>query len=329
MHNLERINHFYNQNSNIILQRGSPWAKFILLTPGDKDYESTKQLLLKHENLKQILSLLENKEVGINSFINNPADFRLYNSFYWTLRFLSDLGLSANELGISHLIHKLMLQQSEDGQFIIRYYKKRQQEINLICMTAHLTCCLIRLGFQNSPSVEAAIKYTISSQRKDRGWHCEKLHQNGERDENLPSCPAANIHVIRLLGQFGKEFESTFSVFGDKILSSFTTKIPNFCHYNPEQNLNYLKFRYPPHFTGLDILNVIDSYSYLPNISQNEDFNKLVNNVVNRWDGSHLLCSQKRIPGWASFDFGHNNKGSDWITAVFLLALNRIYLQNE
>ncbi|MBL7093248.1 hypothetical protein ISS22_04680 [candidate division KSB1 bacterium] len=327
MVNLKNLQHFFSQNSSLILQTGAPWSKFILLKPGDKDYESTKQLLLNHENIKQILSLLEDQEIGINSLNNNPADFRLYNSFYWTLRFLADIGIFAEELGINHLIQRLMLQQSEDGQFIIRYYKKRQQEISLICMTAHLTYCLTRLGFQNSPTTEAAIKHIISSQRKDGGWHCKKLHQNGERDENLPSCPAANIHVFRLLGQFGKKYESNISAIKDTILVSYNSTKADFCNYTSEQNINYSKLRYPPHFTGLDILNLINSLSYLPNISLKKYFNKLINNVLRRWDGMHFLCSEKRIPAWSSFDFGHNNKGSDWITAIFLSALKRAYLK--
>ncbi len=325
MVNLKNLQHFCSQNSNLIVNHGAPWSKFILLNPGDKDYESTKLLLLNQKNIKQILSLVEDQEVGVNSFNNIPADFRLYNSFYWTLRFLADIGLSSEELGINHPIQRLMLQQSEDGQFIIRYYKKRQQEINLICMTAHLTYCLVRMGFQNSPTAESAIKYIISSQRKDGGWHCEKLHQNGERNENLPSCPAANIHVIRLLGQLGKEYELTTSEIRDKILKSISTEISNFCKYNSEQNLNFSKLRYPPYYTGMDILNVISSLSYLPNISLTENFNKLVNNILNRWDGVHFLCSEKRIPAWSLFDFGHNNNGSDWITAIFLSALKRAY----
>ena len=101
-----------------------------------------------------------------------------------------------------------MLQQLEDGQFMIRYHKKRQQVFSLICMTAHLTYCLIKLGYGESPSVKAALNYIITTQRKDGGWHCERLRQPGERDELLLSCPSANIHVIRVLGQFGDKYKS-------------------------------------------------------------------------------------------------------------------------
>jgi len=325
--NLLNTKKYFSQNRQLILKHGSPWSKYILLKSGDKDFESTKQLLLNHKNIIQLRSLLEDQQLGINSLNNNPADFRLYNSFYWTLRFLADIGLSAKEVGIERLIQKLLLQQSEEGQFIIRYYKKRQQEISLICITAHLTYCLIRLGFKNSPTVEAAVKYIFSTQRKDGGWHCEKLRQNGEQEKNLPSCPGANIHVIRLLSQFGKKYESTISAIPQKNLASFITALPNFCHYNSEPNLKYSKLRYPPHFTGLDILNIINSYSYLPNISQKKHFNELIKNILDRWDGIHLLCSEKRMPTWSSFDFGHNNKASDWITALILLAIDRAYLQ--
>ena len=325
MPDLKRINHFYSQNLKKILDSNFPWSKYLLLKLTHQKLNSAKQLLLSHDNIRQLITQLEDKKAGINSLNFNPADFRHYNSFYWTLRFFADLGLSAHDLGITHLIQRLQLQQSEEGQFVLRYYKKRQQVITLICMTAHLTYCLIRLGFRDSPTVKAALKYIITSQRKDGGWHCEKLRQNGEHNENFPSCPAANINVIRALGQFGKKYESTIAAALDKNITLLHTTEPESCFYNSEQHLNLSKLRYPPHFTGMDILNVIDSYSYLPNISQNEYLNKLVNDILNRWDGIHFLCAEKRIVSWSSFDFGHNNKGSDWITAIFVSALNRIY----
>ena len=327
MLNFKNIDRFYKQNSEIVLKNGSPWSKFILLKPNDSDYEPTKQLLLNHPNIKFILSQIRDKKVGINSLDNSPADFCLYSSFYWTLRFLADIGISAEALGIKDLLKKILLQQSDDGQFIIRYYKKRQQEISLVCMTAHLTYCLIRLGFQDSPTVDAAKKYICSSQRNDGGWHCEKLRQNGERNEKFPSCPAATVHVLRVLGQFGNKYMSKFAICPDNHLSVLNASFPDFCHYNSEKNLNYSKLRYPPHFTGMDILNVTDSYSYLPNISQNKSYNQLINKVLCRWDGSHLLCSEKRMTTWSMFDFGHNNHSSDWITALFLSTLNRAYFQ--
>jgi len=322
-----KLHYFYSQNLKKIINHGSPWSKYILLNSIDKEFESTKQRLLAHKNIAQIISLLEDQKVGINSLNQQPADFRLYNSFFWTLRFFADLGLTSDDLGINQLIHKLQLQQSENGQFIIRYLKKRGHSISLVCLTAHLTYCLIRLGLRNSPTVKAALKYIVTSQRKDGGWHCNKLRQNGERDENLPYCAAANIHVIRALGQFGDKYESILYPALKQCLAIFENRAGQFCIYDSKNQLNLFKLRYPPHFTGLDILNVIDSLSYYPVIFQNASFERMVFDIINRWDGIHLLNSEKRIHSWSCFDFAHNNKNSDWITAIFVRALRRIYFR--
>ena len=196
-------------------------------------------------------------------------------------------------------------------------------------MTAHLTYCLIRLGYRESSTVAAALNYIITSQRNDGGWHCDRLKQCGERDESLPSCSAANIHVIRMLGQYGAKYETIATPAIKQCLSTFNHPFSQSCFHNSEDQINFNKLRYPPHYTGLDILNVIDSLSLFGNIVKCFEFESIIASILNRWDGVNFLCSEKRIPNLTLFDFSHNHKSSDWITAIFLRALERVYFKNQ
>lgn len=328
MLNLEHLIDFYHFNKKSILDHGLPWAKFILLPENDPERERIKQQLLKNQNIKKIINRLADTKLGIRSFSYPPADYRVYGSFYWGLRFLADIGLFAEELGIGKLIQQLQLQQLEDGQFMVRYHRKKQQTISLICMTAHLTYCLIRLGCGESNTVKAALNYILTSQRKDGGWHCDRMKQNGEPDELAASCPAANIHVIRALGQFQKKYEAIVEPAIDQISRIDGLSSLQNCELDTKQHTNFNKLRYPPHYSGLDILNVVHSLSFFPCLLKNAKFENLVNLILNRWDKKNWLRPEKRIHHWSDFDFSQKGEYSEWLTSLFIQAIERIYFKN-
>ncbi len=328
MLDFERLKRFYYSNKKMILDFGSPWAKFILLPVEDPRREHLKQILIIHPNIKKIINRLTDPLLGINSLSYFPADYRIYGSFYWGLRFLADIGLTGEELAIGSLIKHLQLQQIDDGQFIVRYHRKKQQTISLICMTAHLTYCLIRLGYGGSSTVNTAINFIVTTQRKDGGWHCDRLKQLGEIHDSAPSCAAANIHVIRLLGQYDKKYETLVTTAINQCSSVFKSTSPQPCIYDSEQAFNLNQLRYPPHFTGLDILNIVHSLSFFPDLMDDTDVETLLAIILNRWDGKHWLRPEKKIPDWSNFDFSKKSGYSEWITSLFIQAIKRIYFKN-
>jgi hypothetical protein len=328
MLNFEQLNKFYNINQKTIFDKGSPWAKFILLPQNDPRRENIRQALLIHPNIKNTINRLGDPDRGINSLSRTPADYRIYGSFYWVLRFLADIGLTAEELGISELIKKLQLRQLEDGQFIVRYHRKKQQPISLVCMTAQLTYCLVRLGYEESNIINAALNFILTTQRLDDGWHCDRLKQTGEQDESASSCPVANIHVIRLLGQYGKKYKALIKPAIEQFvrICDFSS-LPN-CEFDAQQVINLNKLRYPPHYTGLDILNMIHSLSFFPDLVVNTNFESLINLILNRWDGKNWLRPEKRIPEWLAYDFSQKSRYSEWLTSLLVQALERVYFKN-
>jgi len=328
MLNFECLHDFCDLNKKTILDHGLPWAKFILLPENDPERELVKLQLLKNQNIKKIMNRLSDTKLGIKSFSHSPADYRIYGSFYWNLRFLADIGLSAEELGIGEWIQQMQLQQLEDGQFMIRYHRKKQQTISLICMTANLTYCLIRLGYRESNTVKAALNFIVTTRRKDGGWHCDRLKQNGEHHENAASCLAANIHVIRALGQFGKKYEAIVEPAIDYFYCIDDLSFLQNCELDTKQHTNFNKLRYPPHYTGLDILNVVHSLTYFPGLLENSKFANLENLILNRWDGKNWLRTEKRIPEWSDFDFCQKSGYSEWLTSLFIQAIERVYFKN-
>ncbi|MCU0643847.1 MAG: hypothetical protein MUC94_06265 [bacterium] len=321
------IEHFCAINRNSILEQGQPWSRFILQPDDHPLRDRTKQALLSHPNILKITEKLTQHVIDPESPKPNPSNFRVYGSFYWLLRFLADIGITAEDFGITSFIEQAKLSQLEDGQFMIRYHQNKQQAIAFVCITAHLTYCLSRLGLKTSRTVTAAANYLATTQRFDGGWHCDQLKQNGERDQFLPSCQSATIHSILALSQFGKTYQKLLETAVSLFLASYETKSIPSCIYNSENQVNVNKLRYPPHYTGLDILNVIYTLSFVPDQPEKSKIGNLINHVLSQCDGSHWLGSAKKIPEWKNFDFGFKNKGSDWISSLFLTSLERYFFK--
>lgn len=319
----DRISLFISKNSQTILNQGSPWSRYILLTDDAASRQTVKESMLAHPNIRTIIKNLADEKDGIPSLSGIPAYFHNYSSFYWQLRFLADIGLTADELGIQPLMNQLVLQQMEDGQFLIRYHAKKQQAISRICVTAHLTYCLARMGLKHTRTVNAALEYIFSTQRKDGGWHCDRMRQNGERDENLPSCPGATIHVLKALSLFKENMWLDLAPSAEICIEYFKNPIEKPCLYEGEKKINISKLRYPPHYSGLDILNLFGTLSCFSEIVPRSDLLELADHILLQWDGTHRLASQKKIPGWSSFNFSHNGRKSSWLSAVALRALIR------
>ncbi|MDW7681389.1 MAG: hypothetical protein SCK70_12545, partial [bacterium] len=167
------------------------------------------------------------------------------------------------------------------------------------------------------------------SQRYDGGWSCERLRQRGEKAETETSCPAATIFAIRLLGRFACQFCSVAEPAIDLFRKKFSSRSDFNCRYCAPNNFNPNKLRYPPHYSGLDVLNIVDTLSMYPELSRGQMFDQLVLPVLQRWNGDNLLTSQKRIAGWGDFDFAHNQRQSSWISALFVRALSRVYLSDN
>ena len=329
MLNHEHLLSFYQINRTAILDHGSLWAKFILIPADNPGRAAITKLLLADPNIKAVIRKLNDPIWGIPSLAHHPADYRVYGSFYWTLRFLADIGLSGQEIGIVKLINQLQLQQLEDGQFLLRYHRKKQQLVSLVCMTAHLAYCLARMGYKDTTTVHAALNYILTTQRRDGGWHCDRSKQTGERNESAPDCPAASVHVIRFLGQYENKYESIVQPTVHQLIKNYNSNAIQVCDCESRQRWCPEKLRYPPHFSGLDILNVIHSLSFFSDLLMNTQFESLISSILNRWDGQNWLRPEKRIREWSSFDFSQTNGHSEWITSLFLRAIQRVFSEQN
>ena len=328
---MNKLEQLYETLTEQILADNIPWSKYVLLhenfkiLPDDARLSEIKQSMIDHPQIKSVYRRLFDPRLGVPSIANQPASHKIYGSYYWGLRFLADIGLTANDLPFDEIAHQIFIHQLPDGQFTTSYHRKTKTPVTAVCLTAHLTYSLAKLGYQNSRGIRAAINYMVTTPRKDGGWHCDWEKQIGERDEAASSCPSANMNVIRVLALFGNRYQELIKKTIDQMYHHWKYPQANNSLCDFGSGAISMKLRYPPHYWSYDLLNVLDTVSMYPDFCKHESFTEMIEKVVSKWDGRSLLKSEKSIPEWQGFDFGKNNNYSCWISCLVCRILKRIY----
>lgn len=290
-----------------------------------QQFDSIKNDLLHEPKIIHLLQKLNDETQGIPSLAGSVASHKVYSSFYWVLKFLADIGLTKSELPIDDIVRLIFLYQMPDGQFTIGYRRKKNTTVTAVCMTAHLLYGLGKLGYLQEKGIAAGINYLLTTQRHDGGWHCDWKKQHGERDQKAPSCPVAGLYATLALSLFGDKYAPILRNTIQQIFNIWKNENPVTITCDLGTTDIIRKLRYPSHYMGLDILNILDVVSNFPEHCGNVTFHEMIRFVLNRWNGTGFLRSEKTIPEWKEFDFGRNKCESSWMSALFCRILKRVY----
>jgi hypothetical protein len=146
----------------------------------------------------KIVQRLKHKQRGIPAITSGFMNSDEYETPYWDLYFLADLGLSAADLNLTSEIDAFLESQSPNGTFVTEF----GMEPSYYCKSAILLSSIVRMGYQNDPHVKKYIQLFLDSQRLDGGWYCNPDHSTGNYYQNEPSCPQDNLNILLILGQY-------------------------------------------------------------------------------------------------------------------------------
>jgi hypothetical protein len=112
----------------------------------------------------------------------------------WTLTFLSDLGLTADEEHVRRGCEYMFTFQRDDGSFCRRRRISGQgvvwQEHPEPCTHARTVRFLIQFGYSDDARVRKAIDWLMATQRDDGMWFCGSVERRG--------CIRATLDVLRV-----------------------------------------------------------------------------------------------------------------------------------
>lgn len=327
---LNKLKNLYESNLEMILSSGAPWSRYIIYRDilkyqQEKRLSAIKRKLIEDSKIQAVYQKLFDSHLGVPSITTQPASHKVYGSYYWGLRFLADIGLTATDFQFDEIVRQLFIHQLPEGLFTIAYRRKNKIPVTAVCVTANLVYSLAMLGYQHSRGVQAALKFILTTQRKDGGWHCDWKKQPGEKDEDALSCPSANISVIRALAVYGERYGLIIQRAIEQIFDNWNNRNANYRQCDFDVGTTLVKLRYPPHYWGCDILNVLDTLSFYPEFCENYIFDEMIQQVISRWKGKGLFKSEKSIPEWREFDFANKNSYSCWISCLICRILARVY----
>ncbi|MBN2009463.1 hypothetical protein JW960_08980 [candidate division KSB1 bacterium] len=311
------------QLRNYIALHGAPWSQRLIDSQAEQS--EWNKSILPHPFIQTVIIRLSDPAIGIPSISANPASFQVYGSYYWTLRFLADIGIIRNDIDLDPIITPLFRYQLEDGQFTSDYRTRNKIPVANICHTAHLTASLVKLGYGDTPGVRAAYRYILTTQRFDGGWHCDMHKQAGERDESASSCPAATIHVLRALTMLDDVPQAMLDSLSTRVLDFWQHPSANISTCDPAMQQRYHKLRYPSHYWGYDLLHIADTVSLASPALLIANGHEIVYHLLEKCPSNGFVRSDKTIPEWKEFDFARKNKPSCWISAMIVRILERVY----
>ena len=322
-----RLKEFCRVAPAMIMNEGEPWSRLAIMGPDDfgpGEREHIINDIINDARINSITAKLEDPTLGIPSIAAKPADFRVYGSYFWILRFFADMGLNSDDLNIHSLLRQLALYQLPNGQFTADYRRPGNIPVASVCLTANLLQSLAVLQPDHGPSILAASNYLLTTQRPDGGWHCDLARQTGEKLEHTNSCPAANLAIIGALSRIPLRPRINLAPAIGHVLqfcrSSNWNGYPS-CDFSGGQF--YTRLRYPQHYHGFDLLNVVRTLSFFPYCNC-PIFSGLVAQLISKWDGKGFLRSEKTIPEWKVFSFAKKGSPSCWLTAMTLKAVKRL-----
>jgi hypothetical protein len=275
-----------NQNTIEWLINGPSWIK----------YAAERQLLglksdvapvLNDPAIIEIIERLKSKKRGIPAITTGFMNSDEYESPYWDLFFLADMGLTASDLNLRQEIDQFLDSQSEKGTYITEL----GMEPGYYCKSAILLSSIIRMGYQDDPHIKKYIHLFTNSQRLDGGWYCNPNHNTGNYYQNEPSCPQDNMNILLILGQYYKyKNDPAFNGAIDLLLNHWEMKNMGVQIVYFGVGKRYQSLKYPA--TRYGIIRVLDSISLFPYSFKKSNFHNMLDFVTRKSvDGKYFVES--------------------------------------
>ncbi len=216
-------------------------------------------IVLNDNSIQEIVARLKSKSRGIPAIHTGFMNSDEYETPYWDLFFLADLGLTAADLELNKEIDDFLETQSDRGTFITEF----GMDSTYFCKSAILLSSIARMGYQNDAHVKKFIQLLLSLRRLDGGWYCNPDHDIGSVFQDEPSCPQDNLNILLLLGQYEKyRNDPKFNGAIDLLLNHWEMRNMGVRIVYFGVGRRYQSLRYPA--TRYGILRVLDAISLFP-----------------------------------------------------------------
>ncbi|MBI4977474.1 MAG: hypothetical protein HZC28_08335 [Spirochaetes bacterium] len=247
------------------------------------------------------------------------ASHKSAQQFFHKLAFLADIGVTADDKGVSAIIKKIVKDRDANGiptlpVKIPEAYggSGRQEQAWALCDAPTVLYALIVMGFSDR-KIDTAVDY-LAGNVAPNGWGCivsEKLGSWRGPGKKSDPCPYATLIMTKMLLQYDlKKYKKEIGIGAETLLGLWTNsrKEHPYIFY---MGTDFRKLKLP--FIWYDILHVTDVLSRIPGISKDKRFMEMLA-IIEKKEKNGCFVPESVYQPWSDWDFGQKKAASDRLT---------------
>ncbi len=247
------------------------------------------------------------------------------------LVFVAELGLRADDPGISNVIHRIQTHQSKEGPFqvMVNISPKyggtgEDQFVWMLCDAPLVLYALSKLGLDDSQQVRNATEY-LAGLVRENGWPCAVAPELGKfRGPGRKSdpCPYANLLMLKLLVRFPEYHSGQGFRTGVETLLSLWEQRRERRPYLFAMGSGFEKLKTPK--IWYDILHITEVLTQIPWACDDPRLLEMRDIIRSKTDDDGRLTPESVWRDWKGWHFGQKREPSWWVTFVAHRILRRV-----
>ncbi len=322
-----------NTNSAIInwLLESDPWTAYrtyidLLGRPeDDQDVQRKRGELLEHPQIEGLLAEMKN-------WPGPPvSSHKQAGLLYHKLAFLSQIGLTQNDPGISELAEQIFAQAAEEGpprvpmQIPVHFGGSGEEQLAwALCDAPVIVSSLARMGYRNDERVTRAREYLVRL-GKENAYPCTVSKElNGFRGPGKKDdpCPYATLVMLELIGLWPGCRDTEYALNAVATLLDLWENSRSKHPYIFYMGNDFRKLKVP--MVWYDIIHVADVLSAFPYATGDKRFLDMVEQINLQADGEGRYTPGSEWKAWSGWDFARKKKPSPWLTFLVLRIGSRL-----
>jgi hypothetical protein len=307
-----------------------PWVKMrTLIDLHGSDLQDPKVISLRKETLEDSLikTLIEELQAWPGTVLKSHKSA---GQLYHKLSFLAEIGLTAQDDGISFVLDQLMSHKSEEGLFTlptdipVHFGGSGETKWSwALCDAPILVYCLAKLGYKDHPEVLKARDVLLGMIEK-QGWPCRvapimKWRGPGKKED---PCPYVNLIMLKLMSVYTEDLDRPETRKGCETLLHLWEDSMNQHPYMFYMGTDFRKLKVP--FIWYDLMHVTDVLSNYSFIHHDPRFLQMVDLIHSKADDHQRYTPKSEWMAWKENEFATKKQVSSWLTFLVTRIDDRI-----
>ncbi len=313
------------------LLEGEPWiayrARRDLLGQAEQEplVSSARQSMLADPLVQKLLTELSGwpgKVISSHKSAGQP---------FHKLTFCADLGLKADDPGVSKIVARILEHQSPEGPFqlptnVPAHFGGTGQDqwAWALCDAPLIVYALAEFGMQDEPAVKAAVEY-LAGLVRDNGWPCTvsrelcKFRGPGRKED---PCPFASLAMLKALSAIEELRAGPACDVGAETLLTLWSDSLTRHPYIFYMGTDFRKLKVP--FVWYDLVHVLDVLSRFPWLKTDGRLLDMLGILKGKADAQGRFTLESVWMAWKDWEFGQKRQPSRWLTLMAWRIIRRV-----